>query len=146
MPSIVRFWSILTVSMLATIPGPQPTFAQVPSPVPDLIAPSCAVPPQPFVEPAKKDDLTKINGIDSALAKRLNEIGVFAFEQIANWSPDDVVGRSYQLGFKYRVDSENWLGQARILSAGKVTPFCKRWRSKPHRPGCADPLSEIQPT
>lgn len=37
--------------------------------------------------PSGKDDLQKIEGIDSLMEDRLNELGIFHFDQIVKWSP-----------------------------------------------------------
>ena len=39
------------------------------------------------------DDLTKIKGVDADLAGRLNGLGVIKFDQIANFSDDDIANR-----------------------------------------------------
>src|SRR5450755_2287334 len=44
-----------------------------------------------------RDDLSQIAGIDPALEKRLNLIGIHTFRQIANWTPDDIQRYERQL-------------------------------------------------
>src|SRR6056297_915810 len=40
--------------------------------------------------PAEVDDLKEINGVGPALEEKLNEIGVYRFEQIANWTEANI--------------------------------------------------------
>jgi len=64
------------------------------------------------------DDLTRIHGIDADLRARLNRLGVHRFEDIAAWRASDVARLSQSLGFAGRIEQENWVGQAQILTRG----------------------------
>jgi predicted flap endonuclease-1-like 5' DNA nuclease len=67
-----------------------------------------------------RDDLTQIAGIDPALEKRLNLIGIHTFRQIANWTPDDIQRYERQLpGFSSRVEREKWMACAQQQYSGK---------------------------
>ncbi|MBK0328719.1 NADH-quinone oxidoreductase subunit E [Rhodobacteraceae bacterium F11138] len=73
------------------------------------------------------DDLKMIKGVGPKLESALNSIGVFHFDQIANWSPAEVVWVDQNLiGFKGRVSRDNWVDQAKSLAAGEETEFSKR--------------------
>lgn len=61
------------------------------------------------------DDLTQIKGIGAKLSKVLNEIGVYHFEQIAGWSPENIAWIDEKLSFKGRVQREGWVEQAQNL-------------------------------
>ncbi len=63
------------------------------------------------------DDLTQIKGVGEELQKRLYKFGVVKFEQIANFSDDDLAKIDEILNFKGRIERENWVGQARDLMA-----------------------------
>ncbi len=69
-----------------------------------------------IVSDRDKDALTKIEGIGEFLEKKLNTIGVFSYEDIANWTPgriDEVTG---QIGYiPGRIEKDNWVGQAALL-------------------------------
>lgn len=65
----------------------------------------------------KADDLTRIKGIGPKLSKRLNEVGIFHFKQIAGWSDEEANWVDDHLSYKGRVAREAWVSQARILSA-----------------------------
>ena len=72
------------------------------------------------------DDLKRIRGVGVLIEKRLNALGITSYEQIANWTADDIARFSQQLDFKGRIERENWVEQARILSAGGQTEFSQR--------------------
>lgn len=65
------------------------------------------------------DDLLKIKGIGPKLNGLLNSLGVFRFDQIANWTASDVDKVDDHLGeFKDRIGREEWIPQAKLLAAG----------------------------
>ncbi|HCQ65609.1 MAG TPA: hypothetical protein DIU07_10840 [Rhodobacteraceae bacterium] len=73
------------------------------------------------------DDLKLIKGIGPKLEQLCNELGFFHWDQIANWSADEVAWVNANLkGFKGRVSRDNWLEQAKTLAAGGTTEFAQR--------------------
>lgn len=64
-----------------------------------------------------KDDLKKIKGIGPKLESKLNEMGVYHFDQIAAWDRGAVAWVDAELSFKGRIDREQWISQAKTLSA-----------------------------
>lgn len=73
------------------------------------------------------DNLKEIKGIGPKLEKLCHSMGFYHFDQIANWTPDEVAWVDANLeGFKGRVSRDNWIAQARILAAGGETEFSKR--------------------
>lgn len=64
------------------------------------------------------DELSQIIGVGPILTELLHEVGVFYFWQIAEWSEEDI---SYVDGkllhFRGRIERDDWVGQARELSA-----------------------------
>jgi predicted flap endonuclease-1-like 5' DNA nuclease len=75
---------------------------------------------------APLDDLKRIRGIGVLIEKKLNSMGVVAYEQIANWTAADIDRVSQSLDFKGRIERENWVEQARILASGGATEFSRR--------------------
>ena len=71
-------------------------------------------------------DLKRIRGIGVLIEKKLNQLGVLTYEHIANWTAQDIERVSQSLDFKGRIERENWIEQARILSAGGHTEFSRR--------------------
>jgi len=64
------------------------------------------------------DDLERINGVGPMLSELLNDIGVFYFWQIAEWTPEEGDWVDDQLlHFKGRIARDNWVSQARTLTA-----------------------------
>ncbi|KAB2911182.1 MAG: 50S ribosomal protein L19 [Hyphomicrobiaceae bacterium] len=63
------------------------------------------------------DDLTRIKGVSAELAARLNGIGVIKFEQIANFSDDDIANVDEALALGGRLEKDDWTGQAQKLVA-----------------------------
>jgi predicted flap endonuclease-1-like 5' DNA nuclease len=72
------------------------------------------------------EDLKRIRGIGVLIEKKLNSLGVTRYDQIASWTKDDIERFSDKLDFKGRIERENWVEQARILSAGGQTEFSRR--------------------
>jgi predicted flap endonuclease-1-like 5' DNA nuclease len=72
------------------------------------------------------DDLKRIRGIGVLIERKLNSLGVTAYEQVANWTGADVERISQVLDFKGRIERENWIEQARILASGGQTEFSRR--------------------
>ncbi len=63
------------------------------------------------------DDLTRIETIAPELADRLRGLGVIKFEQIANFSDDDIANVDEALTLEGRIEKDDWVGQARSLLA-----------------------------
>ncbi|MFK8067835.1 MAG: 50S ribosomal protein L21 [Gammaproteobacteria bacterium] len=72
------------------------------------------------------DDLKLISGVGPKLEEKLNELGIYHFRQIANFSAEDIVKVDDGLSFKGRVERDDWLGQAKILADGGETEFSKK--------------------
>ncbi|MCJ2030401.1 NADH-quinone oxidoreductase subunit NuoE [Methylobacterium sp. J-043] len=67
----------------------------------------------------RPDDLTKIKGVGPINQRRLNDLGVWHFDQVAAWSPTEVAWVSAYLAFPGRIDRENWVGQASDLAGSR---------------------------
>ncbi|HEY6564765.1 MAG TPA: hypothetical protein VIY86_09735, partial [Pirellulaceae bacterium] len=65
--------------------------------------------------PERRDDLRRIHGIGEIIEGRLNELGVFTFEQIMQWTPGIVAHFSKLLNFRDRIERDQWVAQARRL-------------------------------
>ncbi len=73
------------------------------------------------------DDLKMIKGVGPKLETLCNELGFYHFDQIAAWTPAEVVWVDEHLdGFKGRVSRDNWVEQARTLADGGTTEFSER--------------------
>jgi len=76
--------------------------------------------------PDNADELKRIKGIGAVIETTLNELGIYRFEQIAEWNEDNVSWVENYISFPGRIDREDWLEQARILNEGGTTEFAKR--------------------
>ena len=74
----------------------------------------------------KADNLTRIKGIGSVNEKKLNDHGIYHFDQIAAWKKADVVAAEAYLAFDGRIAREEWISQAKLLAKGKETEFSRR--------------------
>ncbi len=72
-------------------------------------------PPQPEAE-LEPDDLKEIIGIGKVFEHTLNELGIYTFEQIANFTTADIARVNAELNeFKGRMEQDDWIGQAKEL-------------------------------
>ena len=74
----------------------------------------------------KGDNLTRIKGIGPVNEKKLNEHGIYHFDQIAAWKAADVKQAEDYLAFDGRIKREEWVKQAKTLAKGGDTEFSKR--------------------
>lgn len=75
---------------------------------------------------AGADDLKRIKGVGKVLEGKLNDLGIYHFDQIAAWKRPEINWVTTFLSFKGRVDREEWVSQAKLLAAGEETEFSKR--------------------
>ena len=68
------------------------------------------------------DDLTLIGGIGPRIQEVLNSLGIFHFDQIADWSPENIAWIDEYLHFNGRVKREGWVEQAAILVGEGAEP------------------------
>lgn len=66
--------------------------------------------------PSDVDDLKLINGVGPVLEDKLHEIGVYKFEQIANWDADQIAAFDDLLSFKGRIERDEWVAKAKDLA------------------------------
>ncbi|MFN3192612.1 MAG: hypothetical protein ACE361_19020 [Aureliella sp.] len=72
--------------------------------------------------PAEVDDLKAIYGIAGVLEGKLNDFGVYTYEQIMQWDEAAVEEFSARLAFKDRIERDGWILQASRLYAAKYNP------------------------
>jgi NADH-quinone oxidoreductase subunit E len=79
-----------------------------------------SVQPELLKEPrGTADDLSLIWGVADKMAEKLHQMGIYHFDQIAKWSPQNVAWFESQLeGFKGRVTRDKWIEQAQKLASG----------------------------
>ncbi|SFO45934.1 branched-chain amino acid transport system ATP-binding protein [Mesorhizobium sp. NFR06] len=62
------------------------------------------------------DSLIRIKGIGPVNERKLNEHGIFHFDQIAAWKKADIEAAEAYLAFDGRIAREDWVGQAKALA------------------------------
>ncbi|MEM6535394.1 MAG: hypothetical protein AAF613_07115, partial [Pseudomonadota bacterium] len=67
------------------------------------------------------DDLTAIGGIGPRIAEVLNDLGIWTYDQIADWSAGNASWVEDHLAFEGRVTRENWIAQAQSLRAAATS-------------------------
>jgi predicted flap endonuclease-1-like 5' DNA nuclease len=86
---------------------------------------------QPTRAPAPReggsDDLKKIKGVGPKIEDLLHTLGIYHFDQIADWGAPEIAWMDSNLeGFNGRVTRDDWVGQAKLLAAGGETEFSRR--------------------
>jgi NADH-quinone oxidoreductase subunit E len=64
------------------------------------------------------DDLQRIRGVGPVNERRLKELGIFHFGQIAAWTSDETRWVEMYLSFPGRIYREQWVSQAADLASG----------------------------
>ena len=89
---------------------------------------------KPPAKPAKKlsgprggkaDRLTLVKGIGPVNEKKLNQHGIYHFDQIAAWTRADIADVEAYLAFDGRIAREDWIGQAKKLAKAQSRPASK---------------------
>ena len=75
-----------------------------------------------------KDDLKKISGIGPKIEEKLNNLGIFHYQQIADFTQDNIKWVDDHLSFRGRIERDDWIGQAKLLAKGEDTEFSKRYK------------------
>ena len=64
---------------------------------------------------SKKDNLTQIKGIGPKVEEKLNEAGIYHFDQIANWTEKNIQWLEENTVFAHRAKKDLWTIQAKAL-------------------------------
>lgn len=64
------------------------------------------------------DDLKKILGIGAVLEEKLNDMGVYHFSQVAEFTATDIENINTHLNFPGRIERDEWIPQAQELMQG----------------------------
>lgn len=110
-------------------PAPKPKTAPAAKPKTTPAAkPKTAAAPKPAPKPIIPDNLELLKGVGPKVTALLKDMGVTSFEQVANWTSADVAEIDSKLGvFAGRISRDNWVDQAKLLSAGDVAAFEKKY-------------------
>lgn len=87
---------------------------------------------RPLALPAARggapDDLRLILGVSPRIESTLNSLGVYHFDQIGAWTPENVAWIERYLAFKGRIGREQWVEQARTLAQEDGRESTRRFR------------------
>jgi NADH-quinone oxidoreductase subunit E len=84
-----------------------------------VVAPAMAQ-PTVMAKPAQPDDLKAISGVGPKLEQVLNGMGIWTYGQIAAMTAGEIATIEDRLGFKGRIERDDWVGQAARLAASGV--------------------------
>jgi len=78
--------------------------------------------PELFAEAPEsgQDKLSTIKGIGPVIEKKLNDLGIYQFAQIASWTKEQELWIGSQIAFPTRVMREEWVKQAKELVKHKA--------------------------
>jgi len=69
-----------------------------------------------YASSSDKDDLTKISGVGPYIEQKLNEIGIYSYDQISRFNWEDIQTVTEMIDFfPGRMERDNWVGQAESL-------------------------------
>ncbi|MBD3678116.1 MAG: NADH-quinone oxidoreductase subunit NuoE [Rhodobacteraceae bacterium] len=74
----------------------------------------------------KADDLKMIKGVGPGLEKKLNDLGIWHYDQVAALTSEQIAWVDTQLKFRGRIERDDWVAQAKVLAEGGTTEFSKR--------------------
>lgn len=96
----------------------------------------------------KPDNLQRLSGVGPKNEKILHSLGIFHFDQIANWSAAEVNWVDDHLKFSGRIRREEWTNQARLLADGNEAEFTALYGAGglSGKPGEAAPASRTRKT
>ncbi|MET3581404.1 putative flap endonuclease-1-like 5' DNA nuclease [Mesorhizobium robiniae] len=77
----------------------------------------------------KPDSLRRLIGIGPVNERKLHDLGVRTYAQIAAWTAADIKRIEDVLQFDGRIERERWIEQAKLLAAGDETEFARRFPS-----------------
>lgn len=117
-----RQWEAFVAISEIVLPGAKPKTAAKAKAAPkakaEEAAPKAAAKAAPKAA-AGNDDLTQLNGVGPAFAKKLNAAGVTSFAQVAAWTDADLDALDAEIaGVKAKAESGEWVKQAKELAKG----------------------------
>jgi len=64
------------------------------------------------------DDLTRISGVGPVIVGKLEKLGITTFQQVADFTADDITRIDGELNFKGRIERDEWVKQAKEFLEG----------------------------
>jgi large subunit ribosomal protein L22 len=69
-------------------------------------------------EPDNADDLTELPGVGPKLAEKLNSEGIYCYQQVADWSKENISTFDDILSLDGRIKEDGWVKAAKKLAKG----------------------------
>jgi len=66
-------------------------------------------------KPGEVDDLKQIKGIGPVIEKTLHGLGIYQFQQVADFTEDNIAWVDNHISFPGRIQREDWVGQAKKI-------------------------------
>jgi NADH-quinone oxidoreductase subunit E len=79
----------------------------------------------------QKDDLKLISGVGPVLEKKLNDLGITTFAQVAKFTKKQIAEVDDRLSFKGRIERDDWKAQAKALAKGGAEEYRKVFGKDP---------------
>ena len=108
-------------------PAPIPVPVAAPAPVTEPVVTGKMERPKGLnaARGGEADDLQRISGVGPKNEAILHNLGLFHFDQIAEWTESQVAWVDDHLRFGGRIKREEWIKQAGLLAAGNEAEFTK---------------------
>lgn len=79
---------------------------------------------KPFIlgqpRPCGKDDLKAIEGLDAHTENKLNNMGIFHYDQISKWTQNNCEWVEEYLSLEGQICDNNWIEQAKGLTSNRL--------------------------
>ena len=95
----------------AAVPAVKAKPKKEPKAEPKAQAPKAAASNEP-------DDLKRISGVGPVIVGKLEAMGITTFQQIANFTPEEITRVDEELNFKGRIERDDWVNQAKEFLKG----------------------------
>jgi len=87
--------------------------------------------PAAVEKPTEPDDLKLISGVGPALERKLNDLGIYTYKQVASWKKAEREWVDGYLSFKGRIERDDWVKQAKALAKGGRDEYVRVFGKKP---------------
>jgi NADH-quinone oxidoreductase subunit E len=87
--------------------------------------------PAAVEKPAQPDDLKLISGVGPVLEKKLNDLGIYTYKQVAAWKKAEREWVDGYLSFKGRIERDDWVKQAKALAKGGRDEYVRVFGKEP---------------
>jgi predicted flap endonuclease-1-like 5' DNA nuclease len=99
-----------------------------PAPAPDLLEAAPDEPAKTWFGSGRRDDLTRLSGVEPLISNRLFALGVTTYDDIVQLSQEDEMALEQRLGVPAGfITREQWRTQAGLLRFGKEDEFNERF-------------------